>query len=159
MKEIKLTQGKVALVDDEDYEYLDQFKWQASKGLHTYYARRNGRLYNGKRITIRMHQEIMHFPDNMLIDHIDHNGLNNQKHNLRVCTILQNQMNATGREDSNSIYKGVCWHKRIQKWRAQIHLNRRQKFLGYYKNEEDAAMAYNKKAKELFGEFAKLNII
>ncbi len=157
MKEIPLSQGKVALVDDEDYDYLMQWKWHVLKKKNTYYAVRLTYEGNGKkRNSVRMHRLIMNTPPNMEVDHKDHNGLNCQKYNLRNCTIKQNRRNkkASGR----SRYIGVSINKRgyitsrIEK--DNIHF-----YLGSFKTEEDAAMVYNKKAIELFGEFANINLI
>jgi hypothetical protein len=159
MKEIILTQGKVALVDDEDYDFLMQWKWYA---LHShkdiYYARRN-RYFTvdgvRKHTVVFMARAIMNPPANMQVDHIDHNPLNNQKSNLRICCYLENNRNASKRINASTQYKGVLHvGNRI---RAYIGINNKNKHLGSFKTEEDAARAYDKKAKELFGEFANLN--
>ena len=155
MKEIQLTQGKVALVDDEDFEYLNQWKWCAHKHRNTFYVVRNTTL-NGKRITKLMHGVILNGKG---IDHIDHNGLNNQKSNLRFCTQSQNLMNTKKRANTSSIYKGVHFDNRTKKWLAQINLRGKQIYIKLLSSEVDAARAYNAKATELFGEFANLNII
>ena len=98
--------------------------------------------------------------DGELVDHINGNGLDNRRANLRVCTHQQNIFNQQKRKDKcSSKYKGVCWSKRNKSWLAQIRFNYKLIYLGYYKNEDDAGLAYNEKAKELFGEFARLNII
>jgi len=152
MKEIKLTQGKVAFVDDEDFEYLNQFKWHAVKNRNTFHAKRNKSIkHNKPRELLYMHREIINAPKNLMVDHRDHNGLNNQRSNLRLCNNSQNHMNRTpwGR----SKYLGVSFHYRNTKIRATI-LNYH---LGYFDTEEKAAHAYDLKAKELFGEFANLN--
>jgi hypothetical protein len=152
MKEIKLTQGKVALVDDEDYEYLNQFKWYAHKKPCTFYAERSvGNRKN--RTLVRMHRVIMNTHDNMQVDHIDHNGLNNQKCNLRNCTASQNRMNK--RPFGKSIYKGVGFNEGLIQ--ARIRINNKQIHLGYFKSEELAAKSYDIAAKKYHGEFANLN--
>lgn len=156
MKEIQLTQGLVALVDDEDYEYLNQWKWHAHKQTRSGY--RAIRAVNKK--IIIMARVIMGLEDKgLLIDHKDRNGLNNQKSNLRLCTKQQNNFNKTPHKTSTSKYLGVCLEKRLKnrKWRATITHNYKQIPLGRFENEQDAAAAYNLKAKELFGEFANLN--
>lgn len=153
MKKIKLSQGKFALVDDEDYEYLNQWKWYAQKVKNTFYAIRTDRT-SGKRKTIRMHRIIMNTPEKMETDHKDHFGLNNQKYNLRNCTKHQNSMNKKLYEKTSSKYKGVSWYPRYQKWIAYITLNRKRKFLGYFSSEKEAGIYRKNKAKELFGEFA-----
>lgn len=157
MKRIKLTQGKVALVDDEDYEWLNQWKWYASEGRNTFYAFRTGQVC-GKNTAIQMHREILGLTlyDGKHTDHIDHNGLNNLKSNLRICTTQQNHYNQNPRKGT-SRFKGVCWRKKLKKWSAQIQYKNRQTFLGYFLKEINAALAYDAKARELFGEFAKPN--
>ena len=155
MKEIQLTQGKMALVDDESFETLNQFKWYAKKSGKTFYAVRN--LYVcGRPKQIYMHCVIMNRKG---IDHIDHDGCNNQKSNLRVCTRSENQMNRTKQENTSSIYKGVYFSKAHKKWKAEISINSKKIRLGNFDSEIDAAKAYNAKAVELFLEFANLNII
>ena len=156
MKEIKLVNNKgIALVDDEDYELLSKFNWIFSK-KDVGYAQ--VRVYiNGKWTTKKMHQLLINATKKFQVDHIDGNGLNNQKFNLRIVTRSQNKMNGNKYKNSSSIFKGVSWCKRDNKWRANIRLNKKLYFLGSFINEIDAAKAYNEKAKELFGKYAKLN--
>lgn len=156
MKEIKLTQGKVALVDDADFEELSKYKWYAERSSNTFYAMRNVRK-NFHYVSVRMHKQIMKPPKNKQADHRDHNGLNNQRENLRICTQQQNNMNQRKRVGLSSIYKGVHLYRFGKKWVARIRLNKRTINLGHFKWEADAAKAYDVKAKELFGEFAYLN--
>jgi hypothetical protein len=154
MKEIKLTQGKFAQVDDEDYEYFNQWRWCAHKSGKTYYVIRFSKSHNKKRNMIHLHREIMNTPDNMFVDHIDINGLNCQRHNMRNCTKSQNQMNR--RVYGKSKFKGVqlLYNKYIiaQITFCGVHIR-----LGTFKTKEEAAKAYDEKAKELYGEFANLN--
>jgi hypothetical protein len=158
MKKIKLTQGKFALVDDEDFEYLNQFKWSVYKDYNTFYVTRQIKLPNGKHRSIKMHREIMKTPKGKLTDHADGNGLNNQKYNLRICTAQENNRNLRHRKIKSSKYKGVYLGNK-KYWRAHIGVNSKQVYLGCFSSENEAALAYNEKAKELFGEFAYLNKI
>ena len=159
-KQIQLTQGMTAIVDDEDYEYLSRFKWCTHKIRNTYYAERGEYLPDGKWATISMHREIMGLKrgDKRQIDHRNRNGLDNQKYNLRVSTISQNHANAISR-GGTSKYKGVSWHKATKKWRALIGFNKHQKHIGLYDSEIEAALNYNKYAQMFYGEFARLNIL
>ena len=104
-----------------------------------------------------MHRAILNAPKGLLVDHIDGNGLNNRKSNLRLCTFAQNAHNSRPRRNSSSRYKGVCWHKLKKKWTVSIYKGGKRTYLGYYDDEIEAALAYDRKAEELFGEFAYLN--
>lgn len=160
MKTIQLTQGQVALVDDEDYEILSQLKWSAHKQKNNYYAISSCYCYlTKKRHHLIMHRVIMGCKKGKEIDHIDHNGLNNQKCNLRFATRSQNQQNRRPTNKSLSAYKGVCWNKKVNKWQADITLSGKLIRIGFYDTEIKAAQAYNEKAKELFGEYAYINTI
>lgn len=152
MKEIKLTQEQVALVDDWNYDWLNSWKWFANKNKNTYYARRrNGNKY------ISMHRLIMNTPRDKDVDHEDHNGLNCQEHNMRNCTNKQNQANRISHGKSK--YLGVYYNKTkgYTYIRAQIQGDGKNINLGQFKTEEDAARAYDAAAKLLFGEYACLN--
>ena len=161
MKEIILTQGQIALVDDEDFERVSQYKWHAVWKLATrsYYATRT--IPNKKELSIA--RFIINCKDiNKIIDHRNHNTLDNQRHNLRICTYSENSQNCMKQHDCTSIYKGVYWRKDQSKWAAQI--NPRNIFdqifhlgLGCFESEKEAAKAYDEAAKEEFGEFANLN--
>jgi hypothetical protein len=144
MKEIKLADGKIALVDDEDYEYLNKSKWFTMKGYNTYYAVKT-------RKAIRMHRIILAVNDKM-VDHIDGNGLNNQKSNLRICNHSQNLQNSR-----RSKTKGVYYTGNVSGYRSRIQVNKRSIHLGYFKTEKEAVDAYNKAATYYFGEFACVN--
>ena len=160
MKKIPLTQGKIALVDDEDYDFLMQWKWHYIKCRDPGYAaryRKNGE--SGTQQKILMHRFLMGTPPGMEIDHRDNNGLNNQRYNLRRATSSQNRRNSELRVDNKSGYKGVTRTASKKKWRVYIKINGKQKWLGSFISKKDAAKAYNIAAKELFGEFANLNII
>jgi hypothetical protein len=149
---IPLTQGKFAIVDADDYERLATYKWCASQSGNRIYAvrRRQNR-------TITMQRQIMNAPEGLLVDHIDGNSLNNRKSNLRLCSAHQNACNRRPRRNSSSKYKGVSWYKRDKKWQVQIYYNARTIHLGRFDDEVEAALVYDRKATELFGEFAYLN--
>ena len=169
MKEIQLTKGQVALVDDEDYERINKYKWRAKldKKSKSYYAARTINYYNkfNKRTarTIFMAREIMNLTSNdkLHVDHKNHDTLNNQKDNLRLATNNQNQYNKLKLKNKTSIYKGVSWNKKDKKWKTSIGFNGKRIHLGYFKPTPEgeilAAKTYDKKAVELFGEFALLN--
>ena len=160
MREIPLTKGKVALVDDEDYEDLVRFKWYTLPHHRTFYAVREVTYDNWKtKKQIRMHSVILPPLANLEPDHIDGNGLHNQKYNLRRCTSQQNRMNQRPQINTSSKYKGVHWDKQTSNWAAVIKVNQKSIRLGRFKKEKDAAHAYNLKAIECFGEFARPNII
>jgi hypothetical protein len=150
-REIKLTQGKVALVDDEDYELVSKYKWHAHRTWsgHWYAKTNSGAL--------TMHRLIMRPQVDEEIDHIDGNGLNNQRANLRVCQSWQNKGNSEKSPGKSSKYKGVCWDKSRNKWIVHIHRENKQFFLGRFDDEREAAQAYDRAAKEHFGEFARTN--
>ena len=156
MKMIKLTQNKVALVDDEDFDYLNQWKWFAHKSHNTYYAVRNGTQINNKRESqIAMHSLIMCNSKGLQIDHRDHNGLNNQKSNLRICDFSQNNCNR--KPYGKSKYLGVSFND-YGRVRATIKINGKQKHLGYFGFDEiAAAYAYDAAAKKYHGEFSNYN--
>jgi hypothetical protein len=151
MKEIFLNQGKVALVDDEDYGWLMKFKWSVSRE----YASRG----NGANKKIRMHREIMGAPSSAEVDHINGNTLDNRKSNLRVVTHSENMKNRKLNSNSKTGYKGVCYDKLNGMYHVTLRYNGKKVFLGRYKNVVDAALAYNRGALEYFGEFARLNEI
>jgi hypothetical protein len=159
MKTISLTDNHVALVDDDLFEHLNQWNWRAVKDGNTIYVKRNFRIGSHVK-TIQMHRLIMELShgDGKQVDHIDGNGLNNQKANLRICTNSQNHANIPKRF-GKSVFKGVYFNTGSQKWLAQIRVNNQRKHLGYFAREKDAAVAYNKAALIHFGEFAKLNNI
>ncbi len=158
MKEIPLTHGYVALVDDEDYERVAQFKWHAHIDQETptliYPSRGLKRSSDRRRTTQAMH---IFITGKLGIDHADGNGLNNQRSNLRPATLSQNMQNRR-KWTGSSRWKGVSWHKKDKCWHARITQNNRAIFLGKFKSEANAAQAYNFAAEELFGEFARLNL-
>lgn len=158
MKQIPLTQGQFALVDDEDFEELNQFKWYALKTKNTYYACRNFKNIDENKRIMLMHRQILKLKDPKIeADHIDNNGLNNQKINLRECSSAQNKRNTKSHKDSFSKYKGVSWHKKDKRWRVRIIINSKCTHIGNFKDEIEAAKAYDEMARIHHGEFANLN--
>jgi hypothetical protein len=151
MKEIELTNGKVAIVDDEDYEWLSQWKWLCT---HKGYAARCVRIKNGNPITVYMHREIIGPPDGMFTDHINHDKLDNRRENLRVCTMSQNNANIPKRKNNSSGRKGVYWREDAKKWIAQISPGGTRINLGYFSDINDASCAYKNAAEKYFGDFA-----
>jgi len=151
-KLIPLTQGKFAIVDPADFDELSQYKWTAAKSPNTFYAVRSAQ---GRQI--RMHRLITDAPKGLVVDHRNHNGLDNRKENLRLCTRSENARNQRPQTGRSSKYKGVCWHKNQKKWLARVYSKGVTYHLGSFNSEIAAAKAYDKKAKELFGEFAHLN--
>lgn len=154
MKKIELDKGQFTLVDDEDFDELNKHRWFAHyhKNMDGYYVKRRC-----KKVILRMHRVIMNAPKKMQVDHKNHDTLDNRKQNLRLCSCSQNCMNTIKHKKFTSKHKGVYWLKDVKKWRVTIVIKRKRIHLGYFDNEEDGARAYNKKAKELFGEFALLN--
>lgn len=142
MKEIPLTRGKVALVDDEDYSELSKYRWCALKQGNTYYAVRASPCdpATHKSTLIKMHVVIAGTPHGMDTDHVSGNGLDNRRENLRVVTHRENCQNR--HEVKTSKYPGVNWDKHARKWRARIQVNGKQHSIGYYDDEEAAARRY-----------------
>lgn len=153
MKTIPLTKGKVALVDDDVFEYLSQWKWYCSTENRA--VRTTGDGQNQK--MIYMHREIMNAPAGIEVDHRSLNTLDNQRDNLRLSTRSQNSANKKKYSTNKSGYKGVSWSKGMKKWCAQITVNYKNICLGYFDDPVDAAKAYDSAAKERFGDFARGN--
>jgi len=156
---IPLTYGQFAKIDPEDYIWLVQFKWYCQKNSRNCYAARSIRSVKrkNKRTMIFMHRLIMNTPKNRFCDHINHNGLDNRRANLRNCTHKQNCANSRPHLDSISKYKGVSWSRQLKKWSAYIKINDKSRNLGYFESEVEAARAYDRAAKEFHGRFANLN--
>ena len=147
MKQIPLTQGKFALVDDDIYDLIGNLKWCLQKGRTVLYAtRHSSRKLPEKRHTIWMHHLVIGKPTKgMMIDHIDGNGLNNQRSNLRIVTNRQNLQNM--KNHRNGKLSGCYYNKNNNKWQAQIRINGKIKYLGYYNTEQEAHDAYLKALK------------
>lgn len=160
MKQIALTQGQFALVDDEDYERLSRHKWYAwwNKYTRSYYAFRQSPRSDGKQQLIRMHREILGLErgDKRRGDHRDGDTLNNQRANLRTANLYQNARNARKKRNNTSGYKGVWRNKQCGKWQAAIRVASKRIHLGLYDTPEAAHHAYCKAAVEHYGEFARM---
>jgi hypothetical protein len=159
-RQIPLTQGKFALVDDEDFERINRFKWcvRSFRG-RPHYAARGINRGDGRTETVLMHRVICDAPE---VDHVNGDGLDNRRCNLRPATRSQNQANARPRvvyagKPATSTFKGVSFDKGTRKWRACIRVERRLRYLGVHESERAAALAYNAAALEHYGEFARLN--
>ncbi len=180
-------QGKYISVDDNDFDKLNLYRWYLlgkkpneyacaemykisgkyipqikKRWTYRFMQRDNNGQFTGKYLLPRakrvlMHRFIMNAKKDQMIDHINRNTLDNRKTNLRFCSSTENHANQTIRSDNKSGYKGVVWHKRIKKWQAGITLKRKRMHIGYFIEKLEAAKAYNNKATQLFGEFAKLN--
>ena len=154
---------KTVCIDDEDYDKIKAYKWYIS------YEKKTGCYYaitkclderSNKVTTAKMHRIIMRPIIGEVIDHIDHDGLNNCKSNLRICSVAENGRNKIKRNsNSTSMFKGVSYKKSLNKFQAVIYLNYKQIFLGYLTNENEAALACNEAALKYHGDYACLNIV
>jgi hypothetical protein len=160
MKYLILSHGKFSQVDAADFDWLNQWKWSYRRDGYVVRAQHVG-VFNGKQKQqmIRLHRFIMAAPEGMSVDHVNGDGLDNRRCNLRICTHTQNHQNRKSRVASTSIYKGVYWWKHRQCWIAKITVNGSPKTLGQYDNQEEAALAYNAAAIKYFGEFANPNVV
>jgi hypothetical protein len=159
-RRIPLTRGKYALVDPADFAPLSEYKWHMVDARGTFYAvRSSGKRGRQKRVIIKMHREILKVPDGMFVDHINHNGLDNRRANLRPATQAQNARNRrkVHRDGYHSNYKGLTWYKRQNRWAVRVMVDNKSKFIGYFDNELDAARAYDEAARKYHGDFASLN--
>ena len=150
--EIVLTQGQVALVDAEDLPVVAEYRWRAN-----HLARRCWYAVSGGRPTVLMHRLLMNAGGRQLVDHANHDCLDNRRSNLRLCTKAGNMANSRKFKGTSSRYKGVSWDKPCGKWRAQIQSGGKQRYLGIFDDAREAASVYDKAAVELFGEYALPN--
>jgi len=150
---LTLTRGYVAVVDAADVPLVNGGKWTAlvSPKRHAVYACRS---VAGKMLLL--HRLILAAPPGVEVDHIDGDGLNNRRANLRLCSHADNQKNKGPRSGSRSGLKGVSWDSRAGRWRAEIAANGRRRWLGLFDDPAEAASAYEVAAKELHGEFARI---
>ncbi len=159
-RRIPLTKGKFAIVDPDDYYRLCIYKWHVtSNGSPTFYAKCYTRIKEQSKLcSVYMHRIIMNAPDHMVVDHINHNGLDNRRANLRLATKAQNNfnLNKTTRK-TFSRYKGAYYNRRCKLWYSRIRVGGKSKSLGYFKDETAAAKAYDQAAKKYHGKFASLN--
>lgn len=159
---IPLTQGQYAIVDSEDFDVLDTYNWYAqySKNSDTFYALRSTWSKGANiREVESMHRFIMGVKDtDLIVDHINHNGLDNRRSNIRACTHTENLRNQKPNKKFSSQYVGVNFCKKSRKWLASINIDRKMVNLGYYLTEVEAAIVRDKFAKKHYGEFANLNI-
>ena len=158
-RRIRLTQGKYAIVDPDDYRHLSKHKWCAIKMGRTFYAARSVTTKDGKQRQLVMHRRILKVPDDMFVDHINRNGLDNRKANLRPATRAENGQNRAKYDNRfySSQYKGVTRHQEHHLWQAHIRVNGKPIFLGSFDDEVRAAKAYDRAAKKYHRQFAVLN--
>lgn len=161
VKHIPLQKGKFTIVDVDDYEWLVKHKWYFRKDYYTFYASRTiypgGR--KGKHYTVQMHREILGLVpgDGIMVDHINRNGLDNRKENLRIAEGSINQYNCKIRKDNSSGYRGIVWSRYWQRWQARISIKGIRVFCGWHPDPISAAMAYDKAAILYRGNNAILN--
>jgi hypothetical protein len=157
MKEILCGwQQWVVQVDDEDYDYQNKFVWYVKQNKYTWYAYRRLRVWRNCYITVYMHRDLMQTPIGIEVDHKNGKGYDNQKDNMRNCTRSQNMQNQIVKPEH---WKGFYFYESRKKYCVEITKDYRKYVVGYFKTRREAAIAYNKAAIELFGEFARLNVI
>lgn len=157
MAEITLRSGEICLVDDDDFDMLSKFTWYVLKRKHTSYARAPLRGPDRSWRELKMHRLIMNCPQDFVVDHIDGNGLNNQKSNLRVCTFAENRRNTQSRRIATGGIKGAIQRSGSKTWASTITFQGKSFYLGRFPTMEEAARAYDAAARNFFGEFARLN--
>lgn len=162
MKEIPLTQGRIALVSDADFDMLMRIskKWGCFRRVDNIYVV-TSTMINGKQVRIFMHRVLMNPEKGYFVDHINGNGLDNRRENLRIATHAQNMRNSKKRKSSKWPYKGISYDNRSyhlsKKWRVRIRIDGKQIYAGRFETPEEAARKYDELARQFYGEFAKLN--
>lgn len=157
-KYIRLTKGKQARVDDENYERLNQHNWYCNKGYAVrHISNPNPEPGKPRQVSVLMHREIMNAPKGVDVDHKNRNKLDNREENLRFVQGGGNEQNKDKIKSNTSGYKGVVFHKRAGKWQAQIMIGSKSIYLGLFNAKEQAAKAYDEAAVKYHGEFAVLN--
>ena len=156
MKTIKLTHDKITIVDDEDFDFLSQWKWSFDTSLGYAYRKKYINPKYGRKIY--MHRLLLKTPKGLVTDHINQDRLDNRRTNLRICTVRQNLLNQPKRKKpTTSKYKGVAWHKQRNKWRVYAKIDGRQKHLGLFTDEKEAAKRYNDFVVTVIGDFVSVN--
>lgn len=157
MRYLHLTKGKVAQIDDQDWNKISHLKWSAQRRGRLWYAATYVKDDDKNYHPVYLHRFILDAPSGVQVDHIDGNGLNCTRKNLRLASAVQNRRNSKRYANNKTGYKGVMFYKRDHNYRAYIKVGTRQIHLGYYPTPEQAARAYDRAALEHFGEFARLN--
>lgn len=154
-----MAQPRYAKVDPADYKRLRGYEWFSIKGPRSFYAARRARGTKASKFArMYMHRELIEIADGLLVDHINHDGMDNRRANLRAATHSQNMYHRGKRSGTTqSKYKGVYWRKRNRKWQALITFQKKKIYLGYFRSEIEAAKAYDRAARKYHGEFASLN--
>lgn len=153
MKRIPLTQGKFTIVDNKDYEWLNQWKWS----FHSQGYAQRGSSVNGKKTNLKMHRVILNAPKGIVVDHRNGDKLDNRRANIRLCTQAQNLWNAGISKQNKSGYKGVFWEKKTRRFIVRIRNRKDNLYLGSYRNLLEAVIVWNEAAKKYHREFARLN--
>lgn len=163
MKQIPLTQNQVTFVDEKDFEFINKFKWRASKAQSSlgkfYVTKKTPRINVKVGKTIYMHRVLMNAKKGQIIDHKDGNGLNNQRSNLRFATAANNARNMAISKRNKTGFKGISWKKDMKKWQVRISFNYKDICIGSFSDKIEAARAYNIAAIKYHGEFARLNVL
>lgn len=152
-----LTQGQSTLIDDADVDLVSQHRWYAAKTRRGWRVTTNTKNSEGKQRNLLLHRFLMEPEKGLVVDHLNHDALDNRRSNMRVCTYSQNAMNQRSARKSSSKYLGVSWDKGAKKWKASILIQGKKKNLGRFKEEDDAARAFDTAARLHFGEYANPN--